>query len=112
MTSNECSDVAAQLDDHHVPETNGRIPVCHTCGARTDGPAGEHHVLQEGRRRGVKHAVVSMCIGGGMARGANTEAGHCPLAGPTRPLSGYPVTAVGLTFRSGTTTSKPRTVCR
>jgi hypothetical protein len=49
MTSNECSDVAAQLDDHHVPETNGRIPVCHTCGARTDGPAGEHHVLQEGR---------------------------------------------------------------
>jgi hypothetical protein len=49
MTSNECSDVAAKLDDHHVPETNGRIPVCHTCGARTDGPAGEHHVLQEGR---------------------------------------------------------------
>ena len=49
MTSNQCLDVAAQLDDHHVPATNGRIPVCHTCGARTDGPAGEHHVLQEGR---------------------------------------------------------------
>jgi hypothetical protein len=49
MTSSECLHVAAQLDEHHTPATNGRIPVCHTCGARTDGPTGEHHVLQEGR---------------------------------------------------------------
>ena len=40
MTSPECLQVAAQLDEHHMPETNGRIPVCHTCGARTDGPRG------------------------------------------------------------------------
>jgi hypothetical protein len=49
MTSPECLHVAAQLDEHHTPDTNGRIPVCHTCGARTDGPMGDHHVLQEGR---------------------------------------------------------------
>ena len=50
MTSSECSHVAAQLDEHHAPETNGRIPVCHKCGGRTDGPAGEHHVIAEGRQ--------------------------------------------------------------
>ena len=49
MSSSECLHVAAQLDEHHVPETNGRIPVCRRCGARTDSPAGLHHVLQEGR---------------------------------------------------------------
>jgi hypothetical protein len=41
--------VAAQLDEDHLPETNGRIPVCRRCGARTDSPTGVHHVLQEGR---------------------------------------------------------------
>jgi hypothetical protein len=49
MTSSECLHVAAQLDEHHLPETNGRIPVCRRCGARTDGPTGLHHVLQEER---------------------------------------------------------------
>jgi hypothetical protein len=49
MTSSESLHVAAQLDEHHAPETNGRIPVCRRCGARTDGPTGLHHVLQEGR---------------------------------------------------------------
>jgi hypothetical protein len=51
MTSSECLQVAAQLDEHHTPDTNGRIPVCHICGARTDGPLGLHHVLQESRVR-------------------------------------------------------------
>jgi hypothetical protein len=49
MTSSECLHVAAQLDEDHAPETNGRIPVCHTCGARTESPSGLHHVLQEDR---------------------------------------------------------------
>ena len=49
MTSDEGTDVAAQLDQHHLPETNGRIAVCRRCGARTDSPAGLHHVLPEDR---------------------------------------------------------------
>jgi hypothetical protein len=47
MTTPESSDVAAQLDQHHLPETNGRIPVCRRCGARTDCAAGLHHELRE-----------------------------------------------------------------
>ncbi len=49
MTSLESSEVAAQLDQHHLPETNGRIAVCRRCGARTDSPAGLHHVVPEDR---------------------------------------------------------------
>jgi hypothetical protein len=46
MTSPESSDIAVQLDQHHLPETNGRIAVCRRCGARTDSPAGLHHAPQ------------------------------------------------------------------
>jgi hypothetical protein len=49
MTASECLHVATQLDEHHAPETNGRIAVCRKCGARTDGPTGVHHVIQESR---------------------------------------------------------------
>ena len=49
MTSSEASRLAAELDEHHAPETNGRIPVCRRCGVRTDSPTGVHHVVQEGR---------------------------------------------------------------
>jgi hypothetical protein len=49
MSSTECLHVATQLDEHHTPETNGRIPVCHKCGARTESPLGEHHVIAESR---------------------------------------------------------------
>lgn len=35
--------VGAQLDEHHLPETNGRMSVCRRCGALTDAPAGSHH---------------------------------------------------------------------
>src|ERR1035441_7100415 len=34
--------MGSRLDKHHVPETNGRMPVCRRCGARTDGPKGLH----------------------------------------------------------------------
>jgi hypothetical protein len=51
MASSESLDLAAQLDEHHAPETNGRIPVCRRCGARTDSPPGLRHVLQGGREK-------------------------------------------------------------
>lgn len=59
MTSPESLHIAAQLDQHHAPETNGRIPVCHRCGARTDGPTGTHHVLQEGRESRSREWLVA-----------------------------------------------------
>jgi hypothetical protein len=47
MTSTEATDVGAQLDQHHSPETNGRMSVCRRCGARTDEAAGFHLVKSE-----------------------------------------------------------------
>jgi hypothetical protein len=44
MVSTESSSVGSQLDEHHAPETNGRMSVCRRCGTRTDGPAGRHHL--------------------------------------------------------------------
>jgi hypothetical protein len=45
MTSMD--EAGAQLDEHHVPETNGRMSVCRRCGSRTDGPNGLHHTPAE-----------------------------------------------------------------
>jgi hypothetical protein len=36
-----------QLDDNHMPETNGRMSVCRRCGSQTDGPGGQHHAPAE-----------------------------------------------------------------
>jgi hypothetical protein len=35
------------LDEHHLPETNGRMSVCRRCGSQTDGPEGLHHMPTE-----------------------------------------------------------------
>ena len=43
MASAESSLVGAQLDQHHAPETNGRMSVCRKCGALTDSPVGLQH---------------------------------------------------------------------
>jgi hypothetical protein len=45
----EVSILGARLDEHHSPETNGRMAVCRRCGAQTDSPQGSHHVPSEGR---------------------------------------------------------------
>jgi hypothetical protein len=42
VVSPEALQLGSRLDKHHVPETNGRMPVCRRCGARTDGPKGLH----------------------------------------------------------------------
>jgi hypothetical protein len=47
MGSAEVADVGLQLDEHHSPETNGRMSVCRRCGARTDSPLGLHHAPSE-----------------------------------------------------------------
>ena len=47
MASPETLQLGARLDEHHFPETNGRMAICRRCGARTDGPMGHHHVPSE-----------------------------------------------------------------
>ena len=52
------------IPDERLNVNGGAISIGHPfgmSGARLVG-----HALLEGRRRGVKYAVVSMCIGGGM----------------------------------------------
>ncbi|WP_430424360.1 acetyl-CoA C-acyltransferase [Phenylobacterium sp.] len=52
------------IDPAKYNVNGGSIAIGHPfgmTGARLSG-----HVLQEGKRRGAKHVVVSMCIGGGM----------------------------------------------
>jgi hypothetical protein len=48
MVSPEATLIGARLDEHHAPETNGRMAVCRRCGARTDSPLGLNHVPREG----------------------------------------------------------------
>ena len=47
MISPEASLLGARLDEHHSPETNGRMPVCRRCGAQTESPQGRKHVPNE-----------------------------------------------------------------
>jgi hypothetical protein len=42
METPEARQLGALLDEHHLPETNGRMAVCRRCGAVTDGPEGKH----------------------------------------------------------------------
>jgi hypothetical protein len=47
VVSPEASSVGARLDEHHSPETNGRMSICRRCGAQTDDPKGVAHVPDE-----------------------------------------------------------------
>ena len=52
------------IDPEKYNVNGGSIAIGHPFGMTGARLAG--HVLQEGKRRGAKHVVVSMCIGGGM----------------------------------------------
>jgi len=49
MVSPEASILGGRLDQDHVPETNGWMPVCRRCGAQTDSPQGRQHAPNERR---------------------------------------------------------------
>lgn len=47
--SAEATILGARLDEHHSPETNGRMAVCRRCGAQTESSQGRQHVPNERR---------------------------------------------------------------
>jgi acetyl-CoA C-acetyltransferase/acetyl-CoA acyltransferase len=52
------------IDPERLNVNGGAIPIGHPYGMSGARLAG--HALIEGKRRGVRHAVVTMCVGGGM----------------------------------------------
>lgn len=52
------------LPDERLNVNGGAISIGHPFGMTGNRLVG--HVLREGRRRGIRYAVVTMCIGGGM----------------------------------------------
>ena len=50
MVTADSAQTGIHLDEHHVPETNGRMSVCRRCGAQTDGPVGSTTVRRSSRR--------------------------------------------------------------
>jgi acetyl-CoA C-acetyltransferase len=59
------------IPDERLNVNGGAISVGHPFGMSGSRLVG--HALIEGRRRGVKHAVVTMCVGGGMGAAALLE---------------------------------------
>src|ERR1022692_3737679 len=47
VASLEALQTGDRLDEHHLPETNGRMAICRRCSARTDSPGGSKHVPGE-----------------------------------------------------------------
>uniref|UniRef100_A0A6T2BDM9 acetyl-CoA C-acyltransferase n=1 Tax=Eutreptiella gymnastica TaxID=73025 RepID=A0A6T2BDM9_9EUGL len=58
-----CADVLG-IDPDKMNVNGGAISIGHPFGMTGSRQVG--HILLEGRRRGAKHAVVTMCVGGGM----------------------------------------------
>lgn len=65
-----CQDILGIPDDR-LNVDGGAIALGHPYGA--SGARLTAHALLEGRRRGIKYAVVTMCIGGGMGAAALFE---------------------------------------
>jgi len=51
--------MGGQLDQDHLPETNGRMSVCRRCGSQTDGPIGSHHMPSDRQMTRIREWLVA-----------------------------------------------------
>lgn len=63
-----------QIPDEQLNVNGGAIAVGHPYGVSGSRMVG--HALLEGRRRGARYAVVTMCVGGGQGAAAVLEIAH------------------------------------
>ena len=47
VPTTEALHLGTRLDEHHRPETNGRMAICRRCGSQTDDIQGHQHVPNE-----------------------------------------------------------------
>jgi hypothetical protein len=47
MAPSDASLLSIQLDEHHTPETNGRMAVCRRCGFRTSSESNSRHAADQ-----------------------------------------------------------------
>jgi hypothetical protein len=59
MILRETSDIGVRLDEHHLPETNGRMSVCRRCGSRTDSPLGLNHAPSDHQVQGSETWLIA-----------------------------------------------------
>ena len=78
-----------QMSDRFDVDVNvdgGGIALGHPFGMTGSRLVG--HALIEGKRRGVKYVIVSMCVAGGMGAAAPASAGNrCPQSDSATPVS-------------------------
>ncbi len=92
-----CRDVLG-IPDEILNVNGGSISIGHPygmSGARMTG-----HALIEGKRRGVKYVVVTMCIGGGMRGGAVRSPLIARPRGPRVVSAGYSTSSWKIVARS------------
>jgi hypothetical protein len=70
VVSPEAQQLGSRLDEHHAPETNGRMSVCRRCGAQTDGPK-ELHVPDERQLERALQWLDAQSLSSGIDRARN-----------------------------------------
>ena len=67
MAPADTSQISIRLDEDHVPETNGRMPICRRCGFRTEETS-NRHAATDGHQAKVGQWLDSQALASRMAK--------------------------------------------